>query len=133
MDWIYGRNVVQLALAPGARRRAHRLAATVPALKALGGVAPVGLPVDVVASHELDEITGSRDHQGVALQVDAFRYADTAEILRADIIVVLDEVSDPRNVGAVARSAAAAGPAGWCFPSIARPRSRRPPSRLRRE
>jgi 23S rRNA (guanosine2251-2'-O)-methyltransferase len=116
VDWIYGRNVVQLALAPGARRRARSLAATVAALKALDGVVPAGLPVDVRASHELDEITGSRDHQGVALQVDAFRYAETAEILRADIIVVLDEVSDPRNVGAVARSAAAAGAGGLVLP-----------------
>ena len=116
VDWIYGRNVVQLALAAGARRRPHRLAATVAALKALGGAVPAGLPVDVVAPHELDEITGSRDHQGAALQVDAFRYAETAEILRADIIVVLDEVSDPRNVGAVARSAAAAGAGGLVLP-----------------
>jgi 23S rRNA (guanosine2251-2'-O)-methyltransferase len=116
MDWIYGRNVVQLALAAGARRRAHKLAATVAALKALGAAVPSGLPVDIVAAHELDEITGSRDHQGVALQVDEFRYAATDELLASDIIVVLDEVSDPRNVGAVARSAAAAGAGGLVLP-----------------
>lgn len=116
MDWIYGRNVVRLALATGARRRAHRLAATAPALKSLGSSVPQGLRVDVVAPHELDAITGSRDHQGAALQVDAFRYASIDEILRADVVVVLDEVSDPRNVGAVARSAAAAGAGGLVLP-----------------
>ncbi len=116
MDWIYGRNVVQLALSSGARRRAHRLAATTSALKALGDAVPRSLPVDVVAAHDLDELTGSRDHQGAALQVDAFRYASADEVARADVVVVLDEVSDPRNVGAVARSAAAAGAGGLVLP-----------------
>ena len=45
MEWIYGRNVVKLALAAGARRRAHRLAATAPALKRAGR-RPRGLPVE---------------------------------------------------------------------------------------
>ena len=72
MEWIYGRNVVQMALTAGARRRAHRLAATPPALKALRPSLPPELPVEAVDTHALDELTGSRDHQGVALQVDAF-------------------------------------------------------------
>jgi 23S rRNA (guanosine2251-2'-O)-methyltransferase len=116
MDWIYGRNVVGLALVAGARRRAHRLAATGPALQALGGRVPHGLPVDVVTARQLDEIVGSHEHQGVALQVDPFRYAPADEVLRGDLVVVLDEVTDPHNVGAVARSAAAAGAAGLILP-----------------
>ena len=67
VEWIYGRNVVQLALAAGARRRAHRLAATPPALKALRPAIPPGLAVETVDTHALDELTGSRDHQGAAL------------------------------------------------------------------
>jgi len=109
MEWLYGRNVAQLVLAAGARRRAHRLAATAPALKALGAALPAGLPVEVRAASELDELTGSRDHQGVAVQVDAFRYAPPEAALAAEVVVVLDEVTDPRNLGAVARSALAAG------------------------
>ncbi len=116
MDWIYGRNVVSLALAAGARRRAHRLAGTAPALKSLGVRVPRSLPVDVVTARELDEIAGSHEHQGVALQVDAFRYAAVEEVLHGDLVVVLDEVTDPHNVGAVARSAAAAGAAGLVLP-----------------
>ena len=116
MEWIYGRNVTVSALAPGARRRAHRLAATAQALKSLRGSIPRGLPVDTVAAHELDELTGSRDHQGVALQVDAFRYAHEEEVLASELIVVLDEVTDPRNLGAVARSALAAGVGGLVVP-----------------
>jgi 23S rRNA (guanosine2251-2'-O)-methyltransferase len=116
MEWIYGRNVVQLALAAGARRQAHRLAATPPALKALREALPPGLPVDTVAAHELDDLTGSRDHQGAALQVDPYGYAPAEDILAADVVVVLDEVSDPRNLGAVARSALAAGAGGLVVP-----------------
>jgi 23S rRNA (guanosine2251-2'-O)-methyltransferase len=116
MEWIYGRNVVQMALAAGARRRAHRLAATPPAAKSLREALPPGLPVDTVAAHELDDLTGSRDHQGAALQVDPFGYAPAEQVLNADLVVVLDEVSDPRNLGAVARSALAAGAGGLVVP-----------------
>ncbi len=116
VEWIYGRNVALSALAPGARRGAHRLVATAPALKSLRGSLPRALPVETVAAHELDELTGSRDHQGVALQVDAFRYAQEEEVLASDLVVVLDEVTDPRNLGAVARSALAAGAGGLVVP-----------------
>ncbi|MCX6372085.1 MAG: 23S rRNA (guanosine(2251)-2'-O)-methyltransferase RlmB [Actinobacteria bacterium] len=116
MDWIYGRNVVQLALAAGARRRAHGLVATPSALKLLRASLPPGLPVETADTHALDEITGSRDHQGAALQVDAFAYATAEDVLRAEIVVVLDEVSDPRNLGATARSALAAGAGALVVP-----------------
>ena len=116
MEWIYGRNVVKMALAAGARRRPYRLAATPPALKSLREELPPGLPVDTVAAHELDDLTGSRDHQGAALQVDPFGYARPESVLEADVVVVLDEVSDPRNLGAVARSALAAGAGGLVVP-----------------
>jgi 23S rRNA (guanosine2251-2'-O)-methyltransferase len=116
MDWIYGRNVVQMALASGSRRRAYRLAATPAALKSLRSSLLAGLSVETVATHELDELTGSRDHQGAALEVDAFAYAEPETLLEAEIVVVLDEVSDPRNLGAAARSALAAGAGGLVVP-----------------
>jgi 23S rRNA (guanosine2251-2'-O)-methyltransferase len=116
MEWIYGRNVVQLALAAGARRRAHRLVATLPALKALRPTIPAGFAVETADMHALDELTGSRDHQGVALQVDTFAYAAADDVMGAEIVVVLDEVSDPRNLGAAARSALAAGAGGLVVP-----------------
>jgi 23S rRNA (guanosine2251-2'-O)-methyltransferase len=115
MEWLYGRNVVRQALQRGARRRAHLLAATPPALEWLGAPPP-GLPVERHAAHELDELCGSREHQGLALQVDAYPYAGAADVLRGQVVVVLDEVSDPHNLGAVARSALAAGAAGLVVP-----------------
>lgn len=116
MEWIYGRNVVALALAPGARRRGRRLAMTAAARTALDDVVPRGLPVDIVSGAELDELVGAREHQGAALEVGAFRYADGDELLRGDLVVALDEVTDPHNLGAVARSALAAGAAGIVVP-----------------
>ena len=92
------------------------MAATASALKALRTAIPGGLAVEAVDAHALDELTGSRDHQGVALQVDAFPYTSADEVLRAEIVVVLDEVSDPRNLGATARSALAAGAGGLVVP-----------------
>ena len=115
MEWLYGRNVVRQALQRGARRRAHLLAATPPALEWLGAPPP-GLPVERHAARELDELCGSREHQGLALQVDAYPYAGAADVLRGRVVVVLDEVSDPHNLGAVARSALAAGAAGLVVP-----------------
>lgn len=115
MEWLYGRNVVKQALPPGGRRAAHRLVATTAGLKALGPP-PRGLPVETRSARELDELCGSRDHQGVALQVDPFRYAAAEQVLRAGLVVVLDEVTDPHNLGAVARSALAAGAGGLIVP-----------------
>jgi 23S rRNA (guanosine2251-2'-O)-methyltransferase len=116
VEWLYGRNVVKVALGAGARRRVYRLAATSPAIEAVAGLVPEELPVDTVTGHELDELLGTHEHQGVALQVDAYAYVDHDRLLAADVLVVLDEVTDPHNLGAVARSALAAGAAGLIVP-----------------
>lgn len=116
MEWLYGRNVVKAALGDGARRRVHKLAATPPALDAVAGLVPEDLPVDTVSAHQLDELLGTREHQGVALQTDGYPYADPDTLLRADVLVVLDEVTDPHNLGAVARTALAAGAGGLVVP-----------------
>jgi 23S rRNA (guanosine2251-2'-O)-methyltransferase len=116
MEWLYGRNVVKIALRAGARRRVRRLAATPPALDAVAGLVPEELPVDTVSAHQLDELLGTREHQGVALQVDGYPYADPEQLLDAEVLVVLDEVTDPHNLGAVARSALAAGAGGLVVP-----------------
>ena len=116
MEWLYGRNVVKMALGAGARRRAYRLAATAPALDAVAGLVPEELPVDTVSGAALDELIGTHEHQGVALQVDPYPYADPDRLLGADVLIALDEVTDPHNLGAVARSALAAGAAGLVVP-----------------
>ena len=115
MDWLYGRNVAKQLLAGGTRRRLHRLAGTPQALTAVGSPPP-GLPVQKAAARELDELCGSREHQGVAVQAGPFHYAPEDRVLGSQVLVVLDEVSDPHNLGAVARSALAAGARGLVVP-----------------
>ncbi|HMC06225.1 MAG TPA: 23S rRNA (guanosine(2251)-2'-O)-methyltransferase RlmB [Solirubrobacterales bacterium] len=68
---------------------------------------------------ELTRLAGSPDHQGIVAEVDPFPYADPRELLeRPDgLLVALDQVQDPRNLGAVCRSAEAAGADGVVIPS----------------
>jgi 23S rRNA (guanosine2251-2'-O)-methyltransferase len=65
-------------------------------------------------AEELERLCGSPDHQGVVAEVDPFPYADPAALLRGGdpLLVALDQVQDPRNLGAVCRSAEFAGAAG---------------------
>src|SRR5262249_45821164 len=61
---------------------------------------------------------GSADHQGVVAEVDPYPYGDPAALLRGEdaLLVALDQVQDPRNLGAVCRSAEFAGAAGVVVP-----------------
>ena len=63
-------------------------------------------------------MAGSPDHQGVIAEVDPYPYADPAQILadNSALLVALDQVQDPRNLGAVCRSAEVAGAAGLVIP-----------------
>jgi 23S rRNA (guanosine2251-2'-O)-methyltransferase len=67
---------------------------------------------------ELERLSGSPDHQGVVAEVDPYPYGDAEGMLRRPdaLIVALDQVQDPRNLGAVSRSAEAAGAAGLVIP-----------------
>jgi 23S rRNA (guanosine2251-2'-O)-methyltransferase len=86
-------------------------------LAADGGIAVLeaGLP-------ELDRLTGGAVHQGVALRVRPYDYAHPEDLARESastpaLIVALDGVTDPRNLGAVVRSAAAFGANGIVVPA----------------
>jgi 23S rRNA (guanosine2251-2'-O)-methyltransferase len=75
--------------------------------------------VQVKPERELTEAAGTRDHQGVVAWCEPFRYADAWELARADspLLVCLDQVTDPHNLGAVARSAEGAGATGIVLPA----------------
>ncbi len=82
-----------------------------------------GVPILEVSRPELDRLTGGVLHQGVGLQVPPFDYAHPDDVLaRAQqavepaLLVALDGVTDPRNLGAVVRSAAAFGAHGVVIP-----------------
>ena len=67
----------------------------------------------------LTEAAGTRDHQGVVAWAEPFRYADAYELAKAEspLLVCLDQVTDPHNLGAVARSAEGAGATGVVLPA----------------
>jgi 23S rRNA (guanosine2251-2'-O)-methyltransferase len=67
---------------------------------------------------ELEQLCGSPDHQGVVAEVDPYPYADRNALLRREgaLLLALDQVQDPRNLGAVCRSAEFAGAAGVVVP-----------------
>lgn len=69
-------------------------------------------------SLELERLCGSPDHQGVVAEVDPYPYGDPGGLLRVEdaLLIALDQVQDPRNLGAVCRSAEFAGAAGVVVP-----------------
>jgi 23S rRNA (guanosine2251-2'-O)-methyltransferase len=69
-------------------------------------------------AQELERLCGSPDHQGVVAEVDPYPYADPNALLRGEqaLILALDQVQDPRNLGAICRSAEFAGAAGAVIP-----------------
>lgn len=83
-----------------------------------------GISVLEVSKPELDRLTGGALHQGLSLQMPPFSYAHpddlvaaAAESVEPPLIVALDGVTDPRNLGAVIRSAAAFGANGVLLPA----------------
>jgi 23S rRNA (guanosine2251-2'-O)-methyltransferase len=112
---LYGRNAVHEALrGPRAVRQlwATERAAREPWLRG----APV--PVRTADGEELERRCGSPDHQGICAEVEAYRYADAASLLAREdaLIVALDEIQDPQNLGAICRTAECAGATGVVIP-----------------
>jgi 23S rRNA (guanosine2251-2'-O)-methyltransferase len=110
---VYGRNAVREALR--GRRRVQRVFASERAAREvwLGGVETV-----IAEPWELEERCGSPDHQGLCAEVGPYPYVDADSLLEpADALVLaLDEVQDPQNLGSVARVAEAAGCTGVVLP-----------------
>jgi 23S rRNA (guanosine2251-2'-O)-methyltransferase len=114
-DLVYGRRAVREALR--GRREVLELWTTERALKAEDWLDGAGARLKL--ERELTELAGTRDHQGVVARVEPYRYADAYELAAVDkpLLVVLDRVTDPRNLGAVCRSADGAGATGVVVPA----------------
>jgi 23S rRNA (guanosine2251-2'-O)-methyltransferase len=83
-----------------------------PRLSALGAeAARRGVPVTCVSIPALAELCGSEQHQGVVARVSPYRYGDLADVLarKPARILVVDQLQDPHNLGALLRTAEAAG------------------------
>ena len=117
-DQVYGRRAVREALR--GRREVLELWATERALKAEGWLRELERPrVQVKAERELNDAAGTRDHQGVVAWSEPYKYADAWELAAVDqpLLACLDQVTDPRNLGAVCRSAEGAGATGVVVPA----------------
>jgi 23S rRNA (guanosine2251-2'-O)-methyltransferase len=74
---------------------------------------------DELPASELTRLAGSPDHQGIVADADPYPYVNASSLLARDdaVVVALDQVQDPRNLGAICRSAEAAGVEGVVIPS----------------
>ncbi len=115
-DVVYGRQPVREALR--GRRRVREVLVAERARRSLDWLDGAKAPVRVASPDEIGRLAGSADHQGVAARVERFAYADPDELLAAErpLIVALDGVADPRNLGAIARTAECAGADGLVLP-----------------
>lgn len=127
VEWVYGRNPVVEALRAGVPASALYVAEGTerdPRLReALLLSVERGISMLEVPRPELDRLTANGAHQGLAIQIPPYEYAHPDDLLRAaydagevPLIVALDGVTDPRNLGAITRSAAAFGAHGVLVP-----------------
>jgi 23S rRNA (guanosine2251-2'-O)-methyltransferase len=117
-EQVYGRRAVREALR--GRREVLELWATERAIKSEPWLREVEKPrLQVKAERELSEAAGTRDHQGVLAWCEPYKYADAWELAAGDrpLLACLDQVTDPRNLGAVVRSAEGAGATGVVVPA----------------
>lgn len=123
-EYVGGRNSALEALRAGVRPTTLYVASRIDAddrvREILALVTKAGLPVLEVGKAELDRFMAGGVHQGVVLQVAPYEYAHPDDLVTdaagTPLLVALDGVTDPRNLGAVLRSAAAFGADGVIVP-----------------
>jgi 23S rRNA (guanosine2251-2'-O)-methyltransferase len=115
---VYGRRPVREALR--GRREVLELWATERALAAEPWLRDgLGPRPQLKLERDLSDGAGTRDHQGVLAFCEPYRYSDAYDLVAGErpLVVCLDQVSDPRNLGAVCRSAEGAGATGVVLPA----------------
>lgn len=112
---LYGRNPVREAIRGS--RSVLRIWASANARRE-PWLGPLSSITSQVGADELEALCGSAEHQGLCAEVTPFRYADAHELLGLPeaMLVALDQVQDPQNLGAIARSAECAGASGLVVP-----------------
>ena len=127
-EYIGGRNSVVEALRSGVPASVLYIALRIEnddrIREAIKLAAQLGIPMLEVGREKLDRLTDGVPHQGIALQIPAYDYAHPNDLItiaqdaaEVPLIVALDGVTDPRNLGAIARSATAFGAHGLLVPS----------------
>ena len=117
-EQVYGRRAVREALR--GRREVLEVWTTERALKAEPWLVDLDKRrLQTKLERELSEAAATRDHQGIVAWVEPFKYADAWELASAErpLLACLDQVTDPRNLGALCRSAEGAGATGVVLPA----------------
>jgi 23S rRNA (guanosine2251-2'-O)-methyltransferase len=125
MHYVYGINSVTEALKAGGRafewvgmaKERHDLRLQ----RLIEDCRKIGIPVRFLQRTELDRMAGNAAHQGVVAVTSAKQYNDLDDVIAAkrnqySLLVVLDGVEDPHNLGAILRTADAAGANGVVIP-----------------
>jgi 23S rRNA (guanosine2251-2'-O)-methyltransferase len=125
-ETVLGRNPVLECLRAGVPATALYVALGTEAderlTESISRAADSGIAILEVARSDLDRMTANHLHQGIALQVPPYRYAHPDDLLATALdtppalVVALDNISDPRNLGAIVRSVAAFGGHGVLIP-----------------
>jgi 23S rRNA (guanosine2251-2'-O)-methyltransferase len=126
-ETVVGRNPVVEALRAGVPATALYVAQGMPAdervTEAVQIASARGVALMEISRPEMDRLTAGALHQGLALAVPAYNYADAEDLLaialesgQPPLLVAVDGVTDPRNLGAIVRSAAAFGAQGVLVP-----------------
>jgi len=120
---IAGRNPVLEALRAGVKTEGLRVFSRIDAddriREVISLAVAAGVDVREVSRSELDTLTDGATHQGLALIVAPFEYVDPHDLLDSDatpLLLALDGIQDPRNLGAILRSATAFGATGAIIP-----------------
>jgi len=115
-DLVYGRRAVREAVR--GPREVRELWASERAVRGEEWLSE-GPRVQVKLERDISEEAGTRDHQGVLAFCEPYRYADAYELAArpSPLLACLDQVTDPRNLGAVCRSAEGAGATGVVIPA----------------
>lgn len=105
---LYGRQVVRQVLKENRKVRKLYLQSPMPELEALAKKA--GVPVVLTDRKKLNRITESEHHQGVAVEIEPYETVSLNELIRGKkgqygFLIMLDELEDPHNLGAVLRTA----------------------------
>lgn len=112
---VYGRNPVREAIR--GPREVARVWASARASRE-PWLADAGVPVSTASAEEIERRCGSEAHQGIGAEVSPFRYAEEDDVLGSSdgLILALDQIQDPQNLGAICRSAECAGAAAVVIP-----------------
>lgn len=121
-EYVYGVNPA-FELIRGSRRRAYKLfinqsAVEAPRLKKLADFARrENIPVQSVEKGRLFDMCRSHDHQGAVVETEAYPYAELDGIWEEKRLLLLDNIEDPHNLGAILRTAEVLGFRAVCLPT----------------